>query len=233
MPKPPERYQDKDSAGSGSKSGKEPGKQRSRHKSNKSVKSEMEEEEESSDDEISFNKSQISPALSVGSNSSAKKGKVGIAIKKSPNSDRSFETRLLGEDSDSDDEAEDSDSDEEEYEDFIAGLRGSKGKEDDKKRSHPSSSSDPDPKLGKRPRVNLAKVDGSHVRRKSALIDSDSEYEIEEVIELCEWYPPDFWKSGLDPKEQPVRMTDVTVEEMTVTLRESKSRDGFFKKSVS
>ena len=99
-------------------------------------------------------------------------------------------------------------------------------------------SSNSDPKLnGKRPRVSLPKVDDSgkkkHRHNSSvALLESDSEYEIEEVIELCEWYPPDFWKAGLDPKERPVRLTDVTVEEVTVTLRESKSREGFFKKDI-
>ena len=31
-------------------------------------------------------------------------------------------------------------------------------------------------------------------------IESDSEYEVEEVVELCEWYPPDFWKSSLNLK---------------------------------
>ena len=31
-------------------------------------------------------------------------------------------------------------------------------------------------------------------------MESDSEYEVEEVVELCEWYPPDFWKSTLNLK---------------------------------
>lgn len=56
------------------------------------------------------------------------------------------------------------------------------------------------------------------------------------MIELCEWFPPDFWKSSaevqLDMKDK-VRLTDVTVEEVTVTLRESKCRDGFFNRSCS
>merc|ERR550525_116072 len=73
--------------------------------------------EDSSDDEITFasnSKSQISPSLSVSSNSS-RKGKVGITIKKSPVSTggergTKFETSLLGGSSSEDEEDDDSSS---------------------------------------------------------------------------------------------------------------------------
>ena len=60
----------------------------------------------------------------------------------------------------------------------------------------------------------------------SDLFESDSEYEFEEIVELCEWYPPDFWKSKSKSANK-VRLTDVTVNDLTVTMRESKS-SGFF-----
>ena len=91
--------------------------------------------------------------------------------------------------------------------------------------------------------------------------ESDSEYETEEVYELREWYPPDFWKSnnfidnktsnlnhirnnkgndniGEDDKEEninnnkvtkPFCLTDVTVDDLTITMMESQTEKGFFK----
>ena len=61
----------------------------------------------------------------------------------------------------------------------------------------------------------------------SDLFESDSEYEFEEIVELCEWYPPDFWKSKSKSANK-IRLTDVTVNDLTVTMRESKSGSGFF-----
>jgi hypothetical protein len=89
---------------------------------------------------------QISPALSVGSNSS-RKGKVGITIKKSPNSDRTFETSLLGgDDSDEEEEeaeiSEDSD-DEGEYESFKAEIRKEMEAARKERKRRPSSTKDP------------------------------------------------------------------------------------------
>ena len=87
------------------------------------------------------------------------------------------------------------------YEDFKAGLKS----EESKKRSSSAAAKD-DPKLcSKRVRVSLPKVDGGTKKRlnrpsEAVESDSDSEYEVEEVVELCEWYPPDFWKSSLTLK---------------------------------
>ena len=83
-------------------------------------------------------------------------------------------------------------------------------------------------------------------------IESDSEYETEEVYELREWYPPDYWKSNnfninnanislsnlnhLRKKEEEkknkkqVCLTDVTVDDLTITMMESQTGQGFFKK---
>lgn len=52
--------------------------------------------------------------------------------------------------------------------------------------------------------------------------DSESDEEKEEM-RLIEWIPPDSW-SYL----QKVFVTDVTIDNMTVTMRESKSPEGFF-----
>ena len=91
--------------------------------------------------------------------------------------------------------------------------------------------------------------------------ESDSEYETEEVYELREWYPPDFWKSNnfIDNKTsnlnhirnnkgndnigeedteeninnnkvtKPFCLTDVTVDDLTITMMESQTEKGFFK----
>ena len=82
-------------------------------------------------------------------------------------------------------------------------------------------------------------------------VESDSEYETEEVYELREWYPPDFWKSSTfndvdnannstqniknlnylnkkSDKDQ-ICLTDVTVNDLTVTMFESHSDQGLFK----
>ena len=93
--------------------------------------------------------------------------------------------------------------------------------------------------------------------RNYALVESDSEYETEEVYELREWYPPDYWKSNnfidnltnstqtsnlnhLRRKEEEgnnnnnksrkqVCLTDVTVDDLTITMMEGQSEQGFFK----
>jgi len=56
---------------------------------------------------------------------------------------------------------------------------------------------------------------------------SSSEYEYEESYTLTEWFPPDFWRSGVKVAES-VIVTDVTVGGHTVTMRESKNPEGFF-----
>ena len=103
-------------------------------------------------------------------------------------------------------------------------------------------------------------------------LESDSEYETEEVYELSEWYPPDFWKSNQfmetlnqqvddalsggtsnlnhlrnakedgnddnknnvnnnnnDNKKKDICLTDVTVDDITITMMESQTEKGFFK----
>ena len=57
----------------------------------------------------------------------------------------------------------------------------------------------------------------------------DSEYETEEVYELREWYPPDFWRAKDQDNADRVCQTDVTANNLTVTMLESRVCDGFFK----
>ena len=55
---------------------------------------------------------------------------------------------------------------------------------------------------------------------------SEEEYE-EEVEQLTEWFPPDLgWVRHVN--HDAVIVTDVTVNDMTVTMRESKQPEGFF-----
>ena len=48
--------------------------------------------------------------------------------------------------------------------------------------------------------------------------------ESEEEFELTEWFPPDLDLSHFEK----VVVTDVTVDDVTVTMRESESAEGFF-----
>ena len=59
--------------------------------------------------------------------------------------------------------------------------------------------------------------------------DEDSEYETEEVYELREWYPPDFWRAKDQDNANRVCQTDVTANDLTVTMFERRVCDGFFK----
>lgn len=59
--------------------------------------------------------------------------------------------------------------------------------------------------------------------------EDDSEYETEEVYELREWYPPDFWRAKDQDNANRVCQTDVTANNLTVTMLESRVCDGFFK----
>lgn len=59
--------------------------------------------------------------------------------------------------------------------------------------------------------------------------DEEEEEEYEEEYELTEWFPPsDSWDFL-----QKVVVTDVTVDDVTVTMRESKTPEGFFTSTVS
>lgn len=207
-----------------------------------------------------------------------KKAKIGIAIKKSPNSDRTFESRLL------DQELEDaapvvknkrleicmeSESDSMASEDDL-------GKKEEMKRSifmkrksdetataagssssskpevsphHPRKISNPftfkdtkkiaqeilnrkkeemnvqTPKVVVAP-LRLADSAGessSPSTDSSSTSDEDSEYEIEEIYQLKEWYPPDHWRSSGDNQQ---------AAKTTVTMVESRSSSGFFKKEM-
>ena len=103
-----------------------------------------------------------------------------------------------------------------------------------KKRKHPQPATQAgttaeDLQLCRKPHVNLKKMCSATSRDlvlSSTIIESDYEYETEEIIELREWYPPDYWKSSLN---QEISLTDVTVNDFTVTLTESRRSEGFFK----
>jgi len=58
--------------------------------------------------------------------------------------------------------------------------------------------------------------------------DEESEYEIEEVFELRQWYPPDHWKNTTED----ISVTDVTVDNCTVTMVESRTSTGLLKKAM-
>ena len=150
---------------------------------------------------------------------------------------------LLGADDSDESMSEDLDEDDEdEYENFKSSLldhaltresvqahKNSTKESRKKKRSY-----DPqfDHKLKNKATVSLQKIESSKHGYSGSLSDmflddSDSEYELEEIVELCEWYPPDFWRSN-SKHESKIRLTDVTVNDLTVTMRESKSGNGFF-----
>ena len=79
-------------------------------------------------------------------------------------------------------------------------------------------------------KVVVAEKD-DHGAKKEEVKDesSDSEYETEEVYELREWYPPDFWRAKDQDSANRVCQTDVTANNLTVTMLESRVCDGFFK----
>ena len=129
-------------------------------------------------------------------------------------------------------DVEDDDPDDEHYESFKSALRedhgllaAAKNNNRVKKRRRRRSSS------GKKSLTSApppALTPPSSGVEEVTIEDSDSEYEIEEVIELREWYPPDYWKSAIPESERKVYFTDVTVNDLTVTMTESRTREGFF-----
>ena len=50
----------------------------------------------------------------------------------------------------------------------------------------------------------------------------------EEVEQLTEWFPPDLDWVKVQDQGQHVIVTDVTVNDLTVTMRESHQPEGFF-----
>lgn len=235
-PKPPERYQDSKKKSS-----------RHRHKSAKSRKgSEGSEEEEDDEDNSSVRTSSssrlTSPQLSpTGSLTTKKSTKIGITIKKSPNSDRSFETHLLQDDEDDEEEESEDDDD---YESFKSSLREEHAVTSAKNNNHQKDSQSSLKRRRRRsrsggsskklalssPRLTLTLEDEPEVEE--VIDDEESEYETEQVVELREWYPPDYWKAAIPESERKVYFTDVTVDDITVTLSESRSGEGFFSSST-
>ncbi|QQP39665.1 Chromobox protein -like protein 2 [Caligus rogercresseyi] len=139
-PRPPERYQEKTSEG------------RKRAVKPKNPPPPPIEEEEDED-----RRKKTKPQAE-------RKGKIGITIKKSPNSDRTFQTSLLGEFDDEDESDDSSDSSSSE----SSSLKRKRNLFGDKK-------------LGETPKVTLRKVDEGNV---SSEDDSSSEYSTEEIYEL-------------------------------------------------
>ena len=76
---------------------------------------------------------------------------------------------------------------------------------------------------------NLDNTDDDENIKNNDMDTSDSEYETEEVYELREWYPPDFWRAKDQDSANRVCQTDVTANNLTVTMLESRVCDGFFK----
>ncbi|XP_023332064.1 polycomb group protein Pc [Eurytemora carolleeae] len=192
-----------------------------------------------------------------------KKAKIGIAIKKSPNSDRTFESRLLDQDvddtpvlknkrleicmeSESDSVASEDDGGkkEEMKRSIFVKRKSDENKMETHKRSNPFTFKDTK-KIAqeilerKKEEMNLStpisKLTIGNRKSDSAgessgpstdsSTDEDSEYEIEDIYQLKEWYPPDHWKS------RPENMSQDT-NRNTVTMVESRSSSGFFKKEM-
>ena len=257
-PKPPERYQEAPSTSSSDKkssSDSSPSSSSSlskqRHKSASSspispkirkpsiVKAPIltdssDSSDDSSDEEDERRRKRKLSQISPNSASSSSSKKVGITIKKSPNSDRPFQTSLLGAESsseedeiDDDEDALNNDDDEDEYENFKSSLFAhavsSKSSSSSKKREYKDASKAKKSAAAANNNNKEDEEDNNSIFRLLSIPDSDSEYEFEQIVELCEWFPPDLLKSEVD-----IRLTDVTVADLTVTLRESGHKDGFF-----
>jgi len=230
-----------------------------------------------------------------------KKAKIGITIKKSPNSDRTFESRLL--DSEFEDQtptpiiknkmldlkAVDSESDSVASEDDVGKKEEMKRSIFMKRKSDESTSSSLSPRsispskshspskssafsfsstkkatndiikneilkneiakrkseeLSSQPRVPKVKPPvtkgsaGESTGPSSSSsseddADEESEYEIEEIYQLQEWYPPDHWRSGAGAGSGgPGGTMEVTSNNCTVTMVESRSSNGFLMKEM-
>ena len=200
-----------------------------------------------------------SPKLSPNS-----EAKIGITIKKSPNSENrnSYETKPLSGSifpksrvQDTSDESDDNDEDSSDSEVTINTSRlsnGSKSLEQKRKSIFGLSRT---PAVTNAGNSKLSKFDlltqsldtkkqkdvgaASEPAKKTNVeddkvemmeeSDSDSEYETEEVYELREWYPPDFWRAKDQDNANRICQTDVTANNLTVTMLESRVCDGFFK----
>jgi len=74
--------------------------------------------------------------------------------------------------------------------------------------------------------VSFTSSESSDPSTSESSSESDSEYEIEEIYQLKEWFPPD-----LAENDNPT-ITDVTVHNHTVTLVESRTSTGIFQKEM-
>ena len=92
-----------------------------------------------------------------------------------------------------------------------------------------------DPKFDVKLTAQKAKVaiekipENQQLTPETEVVESDSDYETEKVYEFREWYPPDFWRSKVQDNKNRIFMTDVTADDVTVTMIESCNGDGFFK----
>lgn len=166
--------------------------------------------------------------------SSSSTSKIGIKIKKSP---ESYKTKPLSGSFSS----TSSDSSSEDSEVTINTSRLSNGQSATKRKSIFGLSRTPEkrkPQLSKfdllTQGMTLGKAEKKETETKRQLSDrdessDDSEYETEEVYELREWYPPDFWRAKDQDNADRVWQTDVTANDLTVTMLESRVGDGFFK----
>jgi len=211
-----------------------------------------------------------------------KKTKIGITIKKSPNCDRSFESRLIdpemedpsliktkmvqSSESESEDSEEDSMSKEETKKSIFMKRTSNKSVELGNKCKSESNDLLTEKTLVNnntfkntkqvtnaiiQKEIQKRKIEEDKIKPKpagvSSLItvafsssdnsdhsssesssdsESESEYEIEEIYQLKEWFPPDYWRAA----HENVTVTDVTVNSCMVTMIESRTATGFFKK---
>jgi len=77
--------------------------------------------------------------------------------------------------------------------------------------------------------MSFSSSDTSDPASSDSSSESESEYEVEEIFQLKEWFPPDY---GGHAGGHDVTVTDVTVNNCTVTMIESRTSDGFFKKQM-
>lgn len=69
-------------------------------------------------------------------------------------------------------------------------------------------------------------------------LSDDDDDDDDEKYQLTQWFPSDFNSAQQEDQQQewmlnnPVIVTDVTVDDMTVTMIESQKPEGFFKKPV-
>lgn len=83
----------------------------------------------------------------------------------------------------------------------------------------------------KSPIVSFTSSDSSDPSSSESSSESDSEYEIEEIYQLKEWFPPDHWKADIDNSSSS-NTVSITANNHTVTLVESRTSTGLFRKEM-